>query len=434
MTRKFARIRAYLRQANPVAFNIYAGGAAFGAYFCMYAFRKPFAAGAYAGDPGLEFLPGLELKTLFILSQALGYAFSKFYGVKFVSEHLGGGRARAILGLILAAEFFLFLFASVSGPYRAVFLFLNGLPLGMIWGLVFSYLEGRRHTEILGAILSTSFIVASGVVKSIGLSLVHSGVSEYSMPFLTGLIFLPPLFLFVGMLRLLPGPSRRERILRVRRRPMFARERREFFFAFWPGLSLLVFIYVLLTAYRDIRDNFAREIWEALGFAGRSDALAWAEIPVMFGALFAAGLIFLVRDNRRALIAILGLVGTGALIMGGAALAFAMGILPPALWMTLAGLGLYLGYVPFNSVLFDRLIAAVRIPGTAGFMIYLADALGYAGSVILLLYKDFGTARPPWEKFFLQLSYGVSAVSLVCIIISIGYFLQRTPSGRAGSL
>ena len=67
---------------------------------------------------------------------------------------------------------------------------LNGLPLGMIWGLVFSYLEGRRQTELLGAGLSVSFIFSSGVVKSVGKVLMQDfGVTQMWMPFLTGLIF-----------------------------------------------------------------------------------------------------------------------------------------------------------------------------------------------------------------------------------------------------
>lgn len=47
-------------------------------------------------------------------------------------------------------------------------LFANGLGLGMIWGLVFGFLEGRRLSEVLGAMLCASFILASGGVKSVG--------------------------------------------------------------------------------------------------------------------------------------------------------------------------------------------------------------------------------------------------------------------------
>ena len=47
-------------------------------------------------------------------------------------------------------------------------MFINGLPLGMVFGLVMAYLEGRRQTEMLAAVLCASFIVSSGFVKSVG--------------------------------------------------------------------------------------------------------------------------------------------------------------------------------------------------------------------------------------------------------------------------
>ena len=52
-------------------------------------------------------------------------------------------------------------------------MFMNGLFLGMIWGLVFSYMEGRRVSEVLGAVLCASFIVSSGAVKSVGVLLMQ---------------------------------------------------------------------------------------------------------------------------------------------------------------------------------------------------------------------------------------------------------------------
>jgi len=55
---------------------------AFGTYFCMYAFRKPFTA---AGFDEIAFM-GIPLKSLFVTSQILGYTISKFLGIKVISE------------------------------------------------------------------------------------------------------------------------------------------------------------------------------------------------------------------------------------------------------------------------------------------------------------------------------------------------------------
>ena len=43
--------------------------------------------------------------------------------------------------------------------------------------------------------------------------------------------------------------------------------------------------------------------------------------------------------------------------------------------MILIGLGAYLAYVPYGSVLFDRIIAHTKFIRTAVFAIYVADAM-----------------------------------------------------------
>ena len=91
-------ITRWLSRAPTAAFGLYAIAAAFLTYFSMYAFRKPFAAGEYtllnvpAFDIAIPYefslVPGLAmpLKDALIISQVLGYALSKYLGVKFVTE------------------------------------------------------------------------------------------------------------------------------------------------------------------------------------------------------------------------------------------------------------------------------------------------------------------------------------------------------------
>src|SRR5262245_55279543 len=80
--------------------------AAFGVYFCMYAFRKPYTAAEFKGDP----LAGIELKSLCVISQMLGYTCSKFIGIKTIAEALPQYRVGFILALIAAGEVALLLF------------------------------------------------------------------------------------------------------------------------------------------------------------------------------------------------------------------------------------------------------------------------------------------------------------------------------------
>ena len=118
---------------SSIPFVLNASLASFGAYFCMYAFRKPFSAATFEG---LEVFH-IDYKIILIIAQVLGYVFSKFIGIKVVSELKASQRAYYLLTLILIAEVALVLFAVVPKPYNIIFMFINGVPLGMIWGLFF---------------------------------------------------------------------------------------------------------------------------------------------------------------------------------------------------------------------------------------------------------------------------------------------------------
>ncbi|RME26638.1 MAG: hypothetical protein D6798_06300 [Deltaproteobacteria bacterium] len=407
-------------------FSIYTIGAAFSTYFCMYAFRKPFAVGTYQGSVHLPLVGDIDQKILFIISQVLGYCLSKFLGIKVVSEMKGDKRAVALVGVIGFAWLTLLFFAILPGPLKAIALFFNGLPLGMVWGLTFGFLEGRRLTEVLGAGLSASYIVASGAVKTVGKWLIDAGLSEYWMPFAVGAIFFIPLCVVVYLLSRLPPPSKEDEALRTRREPMDAAARRRFTLTFFPGLAFLTVLYVLLTAYRDFRDNFAREIWDALGYAGSPEIMTTSEIPIAMGVLLVLALLMVIKNNRTALLVVHAIMLGGTVLIGASTWAWQAGLIPPAAWMIAVGLGLYVGYVPYGCVLFDRLIAAVGVSGTAGFMIYVTDAFGYLGSVALLLYKNFGQSNLSWLDFFIGFSWVTFAVCTVCFVGSMLYFAWKT--------
>lgn len=387
----------------------------------MYGFRKPFAAAAFEG-PGLL---GLDLKTTLVVSQVLGYTLSKFIGVKFVSELAPDRRAAVLVSLIAAAELSLLAFGAMPAELRPIAIFFNGLPLGAVWGLVFGFLEGRRTSEILGAGLSASYIVASGAVKSVGAMLLSSGVAESWMPFVTGLVFLPPFFGAVWLLSQLPPPTAQDIVARTARQPMTGAQRREFFGRFFLGLIALTALYVFLTAYRDFRDNFAAEIWAAVGHTDRPELFTLSELPVAFAVLIGLALLYRIRDNRRAFFAVHAVMLGGTALIGIATLLFDAGLLGPAPWMVLIGTGLYLAYVPYGCMLFDRLIAATGAAGTAVFMIYVTDAFGYAGSIAVLLYKSFGQADLSWLEFFRGFSYVTSITCTAAFGLSAWYFSRR---------
>ena len=419
-------LTAWLERAPRPLFVAYAGGVAFVAYFSMYAFRKPFAAAAFEGESFFD--TGLELKTALILGQLLGYALSKYVGVRLVSEVRRP--SRALLASIALAELALVGFALLPGEAGVLALFFNGLPLGLVWGLVVRHLEGRRQSELLLTMLSASFIVASGAVKDVGRAVMASGVSERWMPALVGALFLVPFVLATLLLEQLPPPDAEDVAARTARTPMSAAERRRFLRRFPAALGLLFVVYFFLTAYRDFRDMYGVEIFAGLGYGDEPALFTQTELPVAALVLLTLGSLQFVRDNRRALLGGYAIMVAGALLLGGSTALHAAGSIDGATWMVATGLGSYLAYVPLGSVLFDRWVAASGVAGTAVFAIYVADALGYTGSVLVQVLRDALFGGLPRLEFFVGFTWAMSAGGVV-LLVGSGVSLARRLGSRA---
>lgn len=403
-------------------FVLHASLAAFGTYFCMYAFRKPFSVATF---DGLAFM-GVDYKILLVITQVLGYALSKFVGIKVISELQPNRRLFYLISLIVLAEISLLLFAWVPAPYNIPFMFLNGFPLGMIWGIVFSYIEGRRFTDILGVVLSASFIVSSGVVKSVGLFVMNSwGASEFWMPSVTGALFFVPLLICSYLLQRVPPPTPEDIANRTERIPMTATDRKNLVKKFLFPLLLIVLFYTFLTAFRDFRDNFARELWDSIGYKGDVSVFSTSEIIIAIVVLLIIGAIFYIKDNFKALLTYHILLILGTVVLAASTLMFQTRILDPFVWMVCTGFGLYICYVPFNCLFFDRFIATFKVKGNSGFLIYIADAFGYVGSVLVLLYKNFGQGNLSWLNFFVYGTYAVACIGICSTIILFIHFASR---------
>jgi hypothetical protein len=399
------------------------GLAAFTAYCAMYAFRKPLAVASY-DDIGLHPL-GLDYKTAIIIMQVVGYAASKLIGIRVIASFGRRGRAAAIAGLIGVSWLALIGFALLPPSFGLACIFFNGLPLGMIWGFVFSYIEGRRVSEMLGAMLCASFILSSGLVKSVGAFILSLGAAERMMPALTGLCFMPLLIVSLWALERLPPPSAQDEAARTRRTSMNKAERRDWLQANWFPLALLVAGYVLLTAMRDFRDNFAVELWAALGVIGSASVFSASELPVAIITLSGLAALIFVRGNLPAFLAMHAMIAIGGVILGLSTLAFQSGVLAPMPWMILTGAGLYLAYTPFNAMLFDRMIAVLGTTANAGFLIYIADASGYVGSVALLIWRSLFAGQHDWLPIFINCAYLSSVLVVLCASASALYFCHR---------
>lgn len=417
-----------LLNRSRLAFIIWCIVASFGVYFCMYAFRKPFNTGLYEG---LE-VGGLGYKSVLIIAQVMGYMLSKFTGIKVISELKPGSRIGLIIALILIAEAALVLFGLVPVPWNIAMLFINGLPLGMVYGIVFSFLEGRRFTEMIAMGLSISVIVSSGILKTIYLEVqaLFPFISEFWMPASVGLLALPLFFVFVWMLYRIPPPSEEDIALRTKREPMTREDKRSVLKQFGLPIACFIIVYSLLTMLRDYRDNFSIEIWNEIDPGWSNGVLTVTEIISGLVVLLMLGSLSFVRSNTKGFALTNLITLSGILLTGGATVLYRQGAIGGFSWMLLIGIGLFLAYTAIQTVLFERMIAFYRLRANAGFFIYICDSIGYLGSVGLLLYKEFFMKSIRWSKVLLDFIYLQVTLSLVLLGVAVLIFHRRAKARR----
>ena len=404
-------------ESSSVFLSIYASFFIFLVYTIMYAYRKPFAAGLYEGD----MIWGVDAKILFILSQIFGYAISKFVGIRFLPTIRNQHRKYYVIGSLFVAWISLLGFALLPQEFKLLSLFINGLPLGMIWGLIFSYLEGRRISEILNVGLSICFIISSGIVKSLGVYLMDLfTISEYWMPFVVGAVCFPLLIISVCFLDLIPAPSAKDIACRTHRVPMNRKEQNSFMKKFFFGILMLILFYGCLTVFREMRDSFVSNYWEEVGTFNTS-IFTQTEFPIAVILTILMGFVVVIKDNHTALNVLYILGGLGAILMILSTFLYMNGVLSPFMWMVIVGTGLFMGYIPFSFII-ERLIASLRIASTAVFVLYMGDTVGYFGSAGVFLYKNFNETEISWNNMFIYTSLLMGLFSLITIVVTYFYF------------
>lgn len=401
---------------------LYAATIAFLTYASVYAYRKPFTVATFNG----LIYWGVSYQTLLIISQGVGYMLSKFFGIKFISELKRLGRWRTSATLIGIAWLALLVFAIIPPPFGMLCLLVNGFMLGFMWGIVFSYVEGRRATDFIGSAMAVSFIFAGGFTRSVAVWISdYWNISDQWLAFVTGLVFAIPLILFLFLIEKISPPDKDDIRERMARLPMNKEGRKKLLMRFGLGIILITITYLFLTVMRDLRDNFMSNMWNDLGYGKRPAIFTRTETITSIIVLAVMSLLVMIRSNFKAFRVIHGVITIGFLIAGISSLLFISGYMEGALWMQLTGLGLYMGYIPFNCIFFERMIASFRIAGNVGFLIYIADAYGYLGSMSVMLSKELFRVQVNWVSFYSTTVIIFSLFGVAGTILSFIYFNKK---------
>jgi len=213
--------------------------------------------------------------------------------------------------------------------------------------------------------------------------------------------------------------------MRTKRMPMTKQERKTFLATFLPGIVVIVITYVLLTILRDFRDNFANELYAELGYGNNPAIFTTTEIPVSMMVLFCMSLLILIKNNYKAFLVNHIIIISGYILVLVSTSLFAADHINPIGWMILVGTGLYLSYVPFNALYFERMIATYKVKSNIGFIMYIADAFGYLGSVLVLFLKNFSGVTISWTAFFIDSAMIISIIGIAGTIVSAFYFNKK---------
>lgn len=383
------------QKVSNALFIVWAGGAALVSYALVYALRKPFTAATFEG---LEFL-GMDYKTATSIVQIAGYVLSKLLGIKLVSELQRRHRLPFLIGSVAMAELSLLAFGLLPVPWNIVALFFNGLSLGCMWGVIFSYLEGRRLSGVLASVMGMSIACSSALAKSAGLYLIRDlGVDPFWMPAVIGGVAFVLLVVLAFALNALPDPSAEDRAACAERVPMDGRQRRRIFLRFAPVLTMLFAANLFVTVVRDIKEDFLVNIVDtsqlsAWAFSG-VDAVVTAIILLLFLG------VSLIRSHLNVLCTLLVLVLVSMFALVYVAWNYDWLALSPLAWLFVQSLGVYTAFLSFQTLFFERFVACYHIRGNVGFFIVTIDFIGYVGTVGVLVFKELFAGELDWLAFY----------------------------------
>src|SRR5205085_3697307 len=100
--------------------------------------------------------------------------------------------------------------------------------------------------------------------------------------------------------------------------------------------------------------------------------------------------------------------------------------------VVLIGIGLYVPYVAVHTTIFERLIAMTKDRGNLGYLIYLADAFGYLGTVAVMFAKNFWGGPGDFRDFFFTMCWFIAAAGSVLLLLCWLYFAADRATTRSG--
>jgi len=401
---------------NKLLASLHIGFICFAIYTCMYAIRKPFTAFILEEELG-----GINLKIWLVLFQLAGYLMSKFFGISFIGNLNRENRILYLHLCLITASLPLFILNFTPTYLWPVLFLINGFPLGLVWGIVFSYAEGRNFTELIGSILACTFIFSSGIVKFLAINLQNS--LNINMELTLSLMALGAnvvAFLLALLLKRTPPPDIEDETRNVKRTSLNKIERKKVFLANASIIIPAILMYCIFTVLRDIRDNFTAEILQSDNLYSANN-IAYFETILALLLILTIPFLTVVKKHYKAINLIFIVCLLGSLLNIMATVLYNMEVFSGTTLFLCSGLGLYCGYILINISLMDRIIGFTKTNSNAGFLMYIADSAGYIASFGAMLFFIFGkSANLDWHHNFTNLLIISGLATAIISIYNMG--------------
>ena len=314
-------------------------------YSCVFLVKSSMFACTWTHRPSFA---GLSFKTCLALAQTFGYAVGKVPSMAF-SPKLPRAHLRSALMAVLGAAASCVTLSCITTA--AVSLLLVGLAcvcLAPTWSLLQRFLEGRRDTEGIVAVVSFSYIGAAGLCKGAAVDLVALGFSEERAVATCAVAGALVGVAAAHGVAAQPPPDAADIAKRGRRAQMtdYRAECGQLCHRFGVGIGVSVVAYTCLGALRAYRDYFQLELFAAVGLVGRSSLFALSEFIVSLVVLAATAAFGLVEDDRRAISVILRVAACGGLGLSLLTWAHQAGALGGLQWIIAMGACAFLACAP----------------------------------------------------------------------------------------
>jgi hypothetical protein len=381
----------------------------------------------------------LDLQACISLAFLLGFGLAKPFAASVASSALFfRHRLRVLLTMLTASCFIMGLGnLSVAPGGKVAAVFFSSFCSSWIYGMMITYLEGRRATEAMLAISTICFVYAGNASRGLGRAVLSAGVSPHMMPLVVGTAAWLPACALLVLLDSAPKPSAADVAARCRRAPMNYAAKRSFLCTWGVGIGVMMVAYALVTGIRSVRDLYSAAIFAASLDVETAPSWIFLIADAPGAVLSAVALVGVgsMKDNRRAMLAMLALMMLSIALGLGATALFQLGAVGGVAWQLLMGTSIFVAYALLATPFYERLFAATRTEGTVSFLTFSSDCFGYVVSISLVLYQRFGSAptapgaagdRTELEMF-IRVLWGGGCAVLLFLSLAMAYFYARTP-------